>query len=281
MNCNLKGFNKYILIFLMLLFSLSTYAQGVRVDTIKITTTRTLKILTRRTIPKFILQVNAHFNSGALELSGHNGSFSRSDFIRGKSFGARNGFGFDITGKLPLHKKGNFWITATSNYNRFQSNLLTNNTKEGQVAYNIFGGGVGIDYNITPAHRVKYYVGATTLFNVIYANATLINTDISNTSPPKASVKINPAFRIGYALFLGLEYAFDKNVGMNCGIRFSHLNLLLKKSTYSADSSSTDLNDDNAPPPSIYAGWKQFAFTSIYAGISYYFGVKERRYKLP
>ena len=227
------------------------------------------------------MQFDAHFNSGALELSGHNGSFSRSDFIRGKSFGARNGFGFNITGKLPLHKKGNFWITATSNYNRFQSNLLTDNTKEGQVAYNVFGGGVGIDYNITPGHRVKYYAGATTLFNIIYANATLINNDISNTSPPKASVKINPAFRIGYALFLGLEYEADKNVGLNIGIRFSHLNLLLKKSTYSADTSKTDLNDDNAPPPSIYAGWKQFAFSSIYGGISYYFGVREKRYKLP
>lgn len=281
MNCNIMCYNKYILYTLMLLFSSSAFAQEIKVDTITVTKTRTIRILTRRTIPKFILQFDAHFNSGALELSGHNGSFSRSDFIRGKSFGARNGFGFNITGKLPLHKKGNFWITATSNYNRFQSNLLTDNTKEGQVAYNVFGGGVGIDYNITPGHRVKYYAGATTLFNIIYANATLINNDISNTSPPKASVKINPAFRIGYALFLGLEYEADKNVGLNIGIRFSHLNLLLKKSTYSADTSKTDLNDDNAPPPSIYAGWKQFAFSSIYGGISYYFGVREKRYKLP
>ncbi len=266
-----------VLIFLLVSYNL-IFSQDIRVDTIKTTKTRTISIVTVRTVPKFILQFNASYLAGAMELSGHNGGFSQGDFQNGKSFCSRNGFGFNLSGKLPLHKLGYFWLDVTANYNRFVSNLIASNTEEGKVAYNVLGGGLGIDYMFTPAHRVKYFVGVNSLFNVINGNATLYFPDAINST---LNVKINSAFRIGYSVFTGVEYSFDKNFGINAGIKFSHLNLLLKKSTVVTNSGVTDLNDDAIGFAQLYTGWKQFAYTSVFFGFSYNFGVKELRYKLP
>ena len=130
--------------------------QEIKVDTIKTPKTKTITIVTVWTIPKFMVQFNASYLAGAMELSAHNGGFSRDDFNLGKSFCARNGFGFNLSGKMPLHKQGNLWLDVTGYYNRFVSNLIANNTTEGKVSYNAFGGGIGLDYNFTPNHKVKY-----------------------------------------------------------------------------------------------------------------------------
>jgi len=266
-----------VLIFLFLGVNLSS-AQEVKVDTITTTVTKTISLITVRTVPKFILQVNASYLAGSMELSGHNGGFSVSDFESGKSFCARNGFGFNLTGMLPLHKKGYFWLDITAHYNRFVSNLIANNAQDGKAYYNVFGGGLGIDYMFTPAHKVKYYVGANALFSAIGGQATIYFPDAADSA---LIVKINSGFRIGYSVYSGLEYAFDKNFGINMGMKFSHLNLMLKKTTTVTNSSTTDLNDNSLNTFQLYSGWKQFAYFSVFFGFSYYFDVKEVRYKLP
>lgn len=253
-------------------------AQDIRVDTIKTSRTRNITIVTVRSVPTFILQFNAGYLSGSMELSAHNGGFSYADFTGGKSFCARNGFGFNLSGKLPLSKAGHFWLDATAYYDRFVSNLIANNTKEGKVSYNVYGGGLGLDYMFIPYHRVKYFFGANMLFSGIGGSGTLFDPDAFNSTQ---NVNIHAGFRIGYSVFTGLEYAFDKNVGLNIGVKYSHLNLLLKSTSPVTVNSETDLNDNGIEPPQIYSGWKQFAFSSIYAGFSYYFGVKETRYKMP
>lgn len=272
---------KYIsfsFLFLLLLSSLS-FAQGIeiRVDTIKVTKTKTIRIATLWTVPKFILQVSGSFNSGGMELNGHNGGFSRDDFKTGRTFGARNGFGISVAGKLPLHKKGNFWLDAAASFNRFQSDFITENTQYGKVSYNVFSGGIGLDYNFTPSHRVKYFLGGNALFSGINGKAELVTAD----STSKYDVDIKTSFRIGYSVIVGLEYSFDKNVGFNLGVKFTHANLLLKKSNPVTDSTQTDLNDDTPPSPTLYSGWKQFAYASAFAGVSFYIGVRAKRYKLP
>jgi opacity protein-like surface antigen len=264
----------------------SSIAQDIRYevkhDTIKIKKTRILRIVTVRTVPKFILQVNTGYNAGALELTGHNGGFSRDDFRLGKTFGARNGYGFNATGKLPLHKKGNFWLNVTSGFNRFESDLMANNTEEGRATYNTITAGVGGDYNFTPADRVKYFVGAHILTSIISGDARLIfynpGSEINTTV---VDLDINSAFRLGYSLYAGLEYSFEKNVGINFGFKFTHANLLLKKSTDQTVPGETELNDDAVNPSIVFAGWKQFAYSTIFGGVSFYFGVKEKKYRLP
>ena len=137
-----------------------------------------------------------------------------------------------------------------------------------------------MDYNFTPADRVKYFVGANILASLIGGKAALPY-DITVYDPIRyQDIKIKNAFRLGYSVFIGLEYAFEKNVGLNFGFKFTHANLLLKKTTVPTSDSETELNDDSTDPPTLYGGWKQFAYGSVFGGISFYFGVKEKRYKL-
>jgi hypothetical protein len=255
------------------------FSQEIRVDTIKVNKTRTLKIVSVMSVPKFILQFSGSFNSGALELTSHNGGFSRYDYLTGRNFGARNGFGFNLIGKLPLNKKGQFWLDVITGFARFQSDLIAKNTEEGSVAYNSINGGIGIEYNFTPYHKVKYFFGANPLLSIITGKATLINPDNN-----RVDLKVKSNVRIGYSVFMGLEYAFDRSFGLNTGLRFTHANLLLKKTEDpGTDPVEIGLNDDSTPTenPIQFAGWKQFAYISVYAGISYFFGVKVNRYKLP
>ena len=274
------------LIYIPAFLALILFATGnllaqveIKVDTIKITKTRTLKIVTTRTAPKFILELSGGWNFGAMELSGHNGGFSLYDFTAGKSFCARNGFGVNLSGKYPLGKEAKFWLVALAGFNRFQSNLIAKNEEEGKVSYNAFSGGLGLDYNFTPTHRVKYFFGANVLFSLIGGNASIV-TDIITQA--KTELKIKQSLRIGYSAYVGLDYAIENNFGLNCGVKFTHANLLMKESK-EAVNNEIYLNDKNSGtiPSYAYSGWKQFAYVNVFAGVSYYFGVKERKYKLP
>ncbi len=267
----------FIFIICSLLLVSFSLAQEIRIDTIKITKTRNIRIVTLMTVPKFIIQLSLSYNWGAMELSAHNGGFSRDDFKRGKSYCARNGYGISLTGKLPLNKKGQFWLDIITSFNRFQSDLIAKNTEEGEVSYNVFSGGTGVEYNFTSYHHLKYFAGGNLLLSAISGNAELVVPD----STAKYQVKISSSLRMGYSVFIGLEYAFDKSSVFNLGVKFTHANLLLKKFTQSTDSSQTDLNDLGANTPQLYTGWKQFAYATVFAGFSYYFGVRELRYKLP
>ncbi len=273
----------------ILLFSAVLHAQDYEItikrDTIVTQKSRILRIVTVRTLPKFTLHFNGGYNTGAMELTSHNGGYSRDDFSTGKNYGARDGDGFNLIGKLPLNKKGNFWFDIITGFDRFQSDIFAKNTEEGKVYYNSFNGGLGLEYNFTPTHKVKYFVGANPLISIISGKSELINPDNN-----RVDIKIKNSVRIGYQAFLGLEYAFEKNFGVNLGIRFTHANLLLKNSeepeedlNSSTPTSTVGLNDNAVPEetPIQFAGWKQFAYFSASVGISYFFGVKELRYKLP
>lgn len=279
MNYLLRNITRIFPILFLITFA-DTYSQKkideIIVDTIIINKTKTIKIAKTWTPPRFIFQINGSYNSGALELTGHNGGFSRSDFITGKNFGARNGYGVNLIGKIALHKKANFWLDVVTGFIRFQSDLITKNEEEGKVSYNIFSGGIGAEYNFTPAHKVKYFLGFNPLVSFIMGKATLNNPDTTTTD-----LTINLAVRLGYSVFMGLDYAASDDVGLHFGLKFTHANLFLKKSTTSSDSTKTDLNDQSVGGNYLYSGWKQFAYATIYGGISFYIGIKERKYKLP
>jgi opacity protein-like surface antigen len=281
MNFKLKS-SLFIIVLILFVSTDFLTSQVIKVDTITVKKSKTIRILKMNTIPKFILGISGYYNSGNLELSANNGGFSRNDFKVGKKYGARNGMGISLIGKLPLDKKGRFWLDGISSYNYFLSNLIANNTEEGDIRYHVFSGGIGAEYNFTPANKVKYFIGVNSLFSFISGNAKIIEPDPADTNINiNYNVKINSNFRIGYSAFIGLEYAFDRNVGINAGLKFTHANLLLKKTTSSTSIYETELNDQSVVPSQLYSGWKQFAFSSVFAGFSYYFGVKERKYKLP
>jgi hypothetical protein len=279
-----------ILLISLILFTCASIARAqdttitLKADTIYTPRTKTITIIITRTVPKFILHFHGSYNTGAMDLTSHNGGFERGTLVNGVNYGARNGFGFNLIGKLPLSKSGKVWLDAIAGFDRFQSDLFAKNSEEGKVSYNSINGGIGIEYNFTPANKVKYYVGANTLISAISGKATLINTQDNNV----IDVTIKSSIRLGYSAFMGFEYAFDKKVGINFGLKFTHANLLMKKSVTGEQSSdgtlfTTEINDDPVPEgaePILFAGWKQFAYFSGSVGLSYFFGVKEKRYKL-
>ena len=284
-----KFFGKILLIFFLLSTCLiaNINAQDtsftIRYDTVFTKRTKVVRIVTLRTIPKFILHFNGGLNTGAMELTSHNGGFNKFNFLLGKNFGARNGFGFNLVGKLPLSKKGNFWLDVTTGFDHFQSNIFAENTDQGKVYYNSINTGVGIEYNFTPDHKVKYFIGLNPLFSFISGKSELTNPDNNHVD-----ISIQSSLRIGYQAFIGFEYAFIKNFGLNAGIRFTHANLLLKKTEEPIEDESSippttivNLNDDATVEPVAFGGWKQFAYFSASVGFSYFFGVKEVKYKLP
>jgi opacity protein-like surface antigen len=267
---------KFIKFFLILAFGCSAIAvkAQAKVDTsyLSIAPPSIQRMIVRGKVPRFTIQVSAFYNSGLMDLAANdNTAFNKNDFVGGRNFGTRYGFGFSLIGKLPLHKQGNVRLVISGLYNRLQSNFVISETPEGKVGYNVFSAALGLENNFTPDRKFKPYIGADIIGSWIGGKANLA-TDTGNFS-----LKIKTAFRLGFALNLGFEYAFNNNVGFNLGVKLSHLNTLLKDSKESSNLNETYLNDKHVDPPILYSGWKQFFFSSFYTGINIYFGMKNKK----
>lgn len=225
--------------------------------------------------PKFTLQLSFNYNIGHMDLADNeNTVFRKADFEAGANFGTRYGFGATLTGKIALHKRGNARLNISAGYNRFMSNFVISQTPEGKVGYNVFGFGLGIENNFSPDRRIKPYISFDLLTSIIYGNATL------NTDSSEFNLKIKTAVRFGVSLNLGLEYAFNNNVGLNFGYKITHANIVGKQTKESSNLNETYLNDaklSSGSAPIPYAGWKQFVYSSFYAGMNFYFGMKNKK----
>ncbi len=259
---------------LTLLFSQTLFAQR-NIDTnyTSVAPSSVKKLLAKGKAPFLTLQISGYYNTGLMDLAANdNTSFSKQDFIDGRNFGTRYGYGVSITGKISLQKTGYLRLTVSALYNRFQSNFVISKSPEGKAAYNVFSGAIGLENNFTPAKRFKYYIGFEVVASLIYGSATL------STDSTDFDLTIKSAFRLGAAANFGFEYAFTNSFGVNLGLKFTHSNLLLKESKESANTSETYLNDDKFTTGKIpYAGWKQFFFTSFYTGFNFYFGMKNKK----
>jgi hypothetical protein len=222
--------------------------------------------------PVVTIQFSASYNNGLMDLAASdNNRFNELDFINGRNFGTRHGFGLSLTGKFALHKEGNIRLNVSANYNLMQSNFLETASQDGKVNYNVFSGALGIEDNFTPDRPFKIYVGFDIVPSLIGGNATL------RTDSADFNIKIKNSFRLGLDLNLGFEYAFTNYFGINFGLKLFHANLFFKDSKVSSDPAQTYLNDAYVNPPIPYSGWKQFLIGSIYTGVNYYFGMKNRK----
>jgi hypothetical protein len=231
-----------------------------------------------RSAPTFTLQLSGSYNQGIYELSGNdNGDFNSMEFINGKNFGVRHGYGGNITAKIPLHKKGNIRLNITAMYNKFSSKLnkiATGTQEPGFANYNVISGSIGLENNFTPSYRFKTLVGASFMASVISGNARVIENYVEK------NLSIKPAFRLGASLFTGFEYLLNDRLGFNLGYQYVQANVWLKNSKESSDKNSIYLNDKRVNPKLPYSGWKQFAFGSFYGGINIYFGITQKYYVL-
>lgn len=239
-----------------------------------IATTKILNMLKPGKAPKVTLQLSFNYNIGHLDLAANENTFFRKeDFISGKNFGTRYGYGASLTGKIALHKEGNVRLNVSASYNRFLSNFVISESPEGKVGYNVFSGGLGIENNFTPQKKFKPYVGFELVASFISGKA-LLNTDSTDFD-----LKIKNSVRFGVTFNMGFEYAFNNKVGMNLGYKITHANIIGKKSQVPASVNETYLNDDKVAAGEVipYAGWKQFLYSSFYAGVNFYFGMKNKK----
>lgn len=246
------------------------------------------KYVVIRNSPSFTLLVNLNYSQSALELAGtFNGDFRSDQFIKGETFGAGKGVGGNIVGKYSLGDKGNWRALFSVSYNRIQSYLFGSKptlADQGQSSFNTFSFGLGLEDNFTPNHNFKIYASIELLASMISGKATMWVKHIPD--PYTYDVKFKNSFRVGYTFGGGTEYMLNENIGLNISARFSHLNLIGKQSVDIQNTPLADetleisLPDGSSKTSTLFAGDKNFAFFTIQAGVCFYWGINEKRYKL-
>jgi len=227
--------------------------------------------------PHFTLQVSGGLNLGMAELSSnYQNVFDSLQFSQGLNFGVKNGYGLMVIGKFPLHDKGNIRLNVSGNFNRFQSDFLADKSSIGEVSYNVFAFGVGLENSFNPSFRLKPYIAGELQANIISGNATINNISTGTTR----DVKIKSSFRLGYMIYGGLEYMFTNQVGGNFGVKLTNSNQGFKQTKDSNDPNEVPLRDKKDDTELIeFGGFKNFIFTTFYIGANFYFGVKDIVYR--
>ncbi len=265
--------NKYIrglIIILVLIFCENLFSQDT--SYLSIAPVSVQRMVKPGKAPVATMQFSIYYDEGLMDLAASdNTSFNKSDFEHGRNFGTRHGYGFSLAGKFALHKEGNIRLTIATIYNRMESNFLISQSPDGKVGYNVFSWPLGIEDNFTPDRPFKPYIGLEIIPSLVYGNATL------HTDSTDFNLKIKNAFRLGLGFNFGFEYAVSNYFGFNLGMKLTHINLFFKESKTSSNPAEIYLNDAKVTPQIPYSGWKQFFFGSIYAGVNYYFGMKNRK----
>src|SRR4030095_968530 len=256
----------YIILFVLLINVSSSIAQDEirKVKSSKDTAyeylanEKILNMLKPGKAPRVTIQLRINYDIGHLDLAGvENTYFSKAEFESGANFGTRYGYGFELTGKIALHKAGNVRLNVTAGYNRFSSSFVVASSPEGRVNYNVYSTALGFENNFSPAKKVKPFVGLDFITSFISGDARLA------TDSTDFNLKIKNGTRFGLAFILGFEYAFNNYLGFNMGYKLTHATLFGKQSKASSNPNETYLNDEKVSSSTsiAYAGWKQFLYS--------------------
>jgi hypothetical protein len=222
------------------------------------------------------VQFTIDYDYGVFELSANdNGDLNKDQFINGKDFGVRHGFGANLSAKYPLHKSGNLRLTSALMYNRFTSKfnkVFVNEKEEDYVKYDVYSLAIGIEDNFNPGLKLRAFTGIGLVSSIISGDARISGTE------SVTDFSIKPAFRIGLNIYSGFEYLLSKNMGLSFGLKFTHANLWLKESKASENPGELYLNDQKVSNNQLYSGYRQFAWGSFEIGFNYYLGVNEKEY---
>ncbi len=271
-------FGLKITLILIILFAAGSAVYGQK--------TQIKRYMIVRSSPSYTLQFSIDYNQSLLELSGaYNDDYQSETVYDGESFGADKGYGLSALSKINLNERGSLRFTQSLTFNRILSYTFGDKTTvadNGKANYNCFTAGLGMEYNFTPAHKFKIFMGAE-------LNASMINGDVSvwfenrgQPDPPYTEYyKVTNSFRLGFGLMLGSEFVLSDKFGLNIGARILNVNALLKEAKGTNADKEFKLRDDSDSNLN-FAGnnRKSFAFYSIMAGVNFFFGVKEKRYKL-
>lgn len=244
--------------------------------------TETKRYMLIRSTPKYTIQLDVDYNQSFLELSGaYNDDYQSRNVFDGETFGADKGYGGSLISKIALNERGSVRFIQSLTYNRILAYTFgdkTNIADDGYANYNCYTGGLGIEYNFTPRHKFKMYFSGE-------LNASMINGSLRIWfyNPPiptsDTNYKVTNSFRIGFGLSLGSEYLISEKFGLNLGARLINANLFLKQAEGTNADKEFKLRDAKSPGLN-FAGTKNFSFFTIFVGINFYFGIKEKVYKL-
>jgi hypothetical protein len=270
MNQFLKNIIRF---FAVLLVCTAAFAQNADTTYKGIAPQNVLSMLKGGKAPRVTLQLSFNYDIGLMDLaSNDNTSFHRDDFINGRDFGTRYGYGVSLTGKIALHKAGNVRLNVTAAYNRFMSNFVISESPEGKVSYSVLSGGLGLENCFNADRPFKPYVGFDIVASIISGKATY------KTDSTDFNLTIKNSVRFGVGANFGFEYALNNNVGVNVGIKFVYVNAIGRETKVSANPNETYLNDNKYTGDFIpFGGWKQFFYSTLHTGINYYFGMKNRK----
>lgn len=227
--------------------------------------------------PTFTLQLSGGLNLGLAELSSnYQSNFDSAQFSKGYNFGVKNGYGFSLVGKLPLHQKGNVRLSMSAGFNRFESDFLASESSFGDVGYSVYSFGVGVENCFSPSFRLKPFIAGELQANFISGKANM--NQGNNTT---RVVTFGSSFRIGYMIYGGFEYMFNNRVGMNVAVKLTNSNQIGKETKTSSDPNNVKIRDEIVEGDEIieFGGYKNFIFTSLMLGVNYYFGVKDIIYR--
>jgi len=268
----MKIINTFVLISALILLPAESFSQ-------------VNKYMVLKSAPSYTLQLNINYNQSVLELSGaYNDDNQSVNVYNGESFGADKGYGANLISKISLDERGTFRFTQSLSYNR----LLTYTFGDkktladiGKATFNCFTGGLGFEYNFTPAYKYKVYLGAEMNVSMINGETTVWFENRLNPPPSDTSYKILNSIRGGFGLTVGGEYFVSDNFGLHLGARFVNANLVGKQAEGSNSDREFKLRDA-ANSDLRFAGdkSKNFSFYSVMAGINFYFGVKTKKYKI-
>jgi hypothetical protein len=233
------------------------------------------KIYLVRTPPVWTLQFTGAFNLGFAELSSnYSDVFDAQQFYNGENFGVRYGFGVQGMAKHTLNEKGNIRLIMSASYNYFSSQLFSKKSPFGNVRYNVFSVGAGIENNFNPKYRLRPYISFEADLNMISGKA-LIVTDTSSSE-----TNIKNSFRIGYIISAGFEYLINNSYGLTLGARITNANQVLKQSKAEDNDAQIHLRDKRVNPKQFLSGFKNFTYISFYTGLNLYFGIVNQWFQI-
>jgi len=164
-------------------------------------------------VPKFTITATVGYDydvgSSNGDLSGFNmlsDQTSTSNAFAGSSYGMQSGVGIDVTGKMPINKKGSWKWISDLGYNLFYN---TKSDGGNRSKWQIFNLGSGVEYSFKSDPNTRPFVGLEANCNII-AGGWQMDVTFPNMTTSNVYVKFRPAFRIGLSFDAGTEFKFGK-----------------------------------------------------------------------
>ncbi len=246
--------------------------------------------------PTFSIDIAGSFDLPIQEARGNIG-----DFFTFKNYGTKWGWGAQFNFKFGLGRYGQYRPYITLGYTQLQNsddNVAYIDSNEIKNGYPLSGSqtysstpgkstmilrnpyvGAGFEYAFTRADRKKRkwipFVGVEFLVNIITGiyRQTPTNTPTGQFAGLEVPFTIKSDVRIGIGGGAGVNYRFNKSIGIVFGAKYKLANLLLKKSDFLLQENNMNLLDKSATNLNTNLSKdRNIGYMEFYLGLSIFMG---------